>query len=91
MYEIFLKITGEVQGVGLRFSAQRQAQELKLVGWVRNTADGSVEILAQGERKNLEKFLEWANSGPAFAKINKVEVGWGKATKPHPTFTIRSS
>jgi len=45
--------TGQVQGVGFRFTAIRIAQRYKLTGWVRNVYDGTVEMLAQGDSDDI--------------------------------------
>ena len=47
-----------VQGIGFRYTTQRFAADLGLVGWVRNLKDGRVEVLAEGPQKDLEKFME---------------------------------
>ena len=53
-----LKIYGKVQGVFFRDTARIEAEKLGLTGFVRNTPDGTVEIVAEGEDKNLKKFIE---------------------------------
>lgn len=88
MQEILLKIYGEVHGVNFRYRAREAADKLGLRGWVRNTADGSVGLLAQGERANLEKLLAWANRGPKFARVEKLEVTWREATEILQSFEI---
>jgi acylphosphatase len=70
-------VRGRVQGVFFRASAQREAARLGLVGWVRNLADGSVEILAEGERAPLERLIAWAQHGPEDARVDAVETCWG--------------
>ncbi|SFJ78467.1 acylphosphatase [Methylophaga sulfidovorans] len=67
-------VSGRVQGVSYRYSAQQQAHKLGLTGWVRNLADGRVELLIQGETQQLEDMLKWANQGPRFAKVTSLEV-----------------
>lgn len=89
MSQLYIKIFGGVQGVGFRYSARTKALELRLTGYVRNLADGSVEILAQGEKANLEEFLDWTQAGPRFARIDKVEHTWTKLTKSFSDFEIR--
>ncbi|TMG57453.1 MAG: acylphosphatase, partial [Chloroflexi bacterium] len=48
-------VRGDVQGVGFRYYVQRKARQLGLPGWVRNNDDGSVELVAEGERDALEQ------------------------------------
>jgi acylphosphatase len=59
MPELHLKIIGQVQGVGFRYSCKQKADELKLTGWVKNLPDGSVETIACGEEKQLTKYEQW--------------------------------
>jgi len=47
--------TGTVQGIGFRFTVQRYALELDLVGWVKNLTNGSVEAMIEGSKENIEK------------------------------------
>jgi len=64
LHELHIKVSGEVQNVGFRYQTNKLAQGLQLTGWVRNAPDGTVEILAQGEKKNLTRLLTWARQGP---------------------------
>ncbi|EME32296.1 acylphosphatase [Galdieria sulphuraria] len=73
---VALKIFGRVQGVCYRASAAEKAEELNLVGWVRNNRDGTVEAEAQGTCDNLKLFVEWCKQGPDIAKVTKVEEQW---------------
>ena len=76
---VHLYIHGRVQGVFFRATAQKTAEELGLSGWVRNCEDGSVEAHAEGDRKSLDRFVDWCRKGPALAKINEVDVNWVSA------------
>ena len=71
-----LIVRGRVQGVFFRVSAQEVADSLNLQGWARNCSDGSVEILAQGDPKKLDKFIEWCRKGPASASVTQVDLDW---------------
>ena len=71
-----LHITGRVQGVFFRASAQRKAQELGLAGWVRNEPDGSVMAEAEGDAESLDAFIQWCKQGPAHAVVSKVTEDW---------------
>lgn len=73
---IHMHIFGDVQGVFFRANAQNEARRLGVVGWVRNVLDGSVEVLAEGERNDLEKLLEWCSHGPADASVSKIDYEW---------------
>lgn len=57
MLELIAIIHGNVQGVGFRATSKRFAESLELKGFVRNLSDGTVEICAQGPKKDLEKFI----------------------------------
>lgn len=83
-----LQITGRVQGVWYRASAQREAQRLGLRGWVRNREDGAVEAIAEGPRGDLEAFIQWCRRGPPAAEVEDVEVSWRPASGSFPAFDI---
>lgn len=68
------RVSGRVQGVYYRGSAQARARELGIVGHARNLADGSVEVLACGEATALGRFLDWLWIGPVSAVVASVEV-----------------
>jgi acylphosphatase len=67
-------IKGKVQGVFFRATAQEKAEELGITGWVRNTRDGCVEAVANGNEEALKKFIEWCHIGPSRAKVSGVIV-----------------
>jgi acylphosphatase len=67
-------ISGRVQGVFYRASAQRYAQSLALSGWVRNRRDGRVELFACGDEAVLETLEKWLEIGPEYAKVTNIEV-----------------
>jgi acylphosphatase len=64
MRTIHLRISGKVQGVFFRASAKEIADKLKIAGWVKNTLEGDVEIVAEGSSENIEKFIQWCKKGP---------------------------
>ncbi|MBI2007310.1 MAG: acylphosphatase, partial [Candidatus Blackburnbacteria bacterium] len=64
---------------------------LGVCGWVRNTEDGRVEIVAEGERRKLIKLIELVRKGPPLAKVEKVDVSWGEATWEFQNFSIVNS
>ena len=81
-----IKIYGLVQGVIFRYSAKEVADSLKITGFAKNEDDGALYIEAEGEKENLEKFLEWCKSGPSLAKVEKLEVTEGEL-KNFPKFS----
>lgn len=82
-------VTGIVQGVNFRWYTKRHAANLDLTGYVRNRADGSVEIVAEGPRDALERLLDLVRVGPPAAVVDNVEVHWGIPTGEYPYFEIR--
>jgi acylphosphatase len=70
-----VRIVGEVQGVGFRNFAVRRARPLGLSGYVQNLRDGSVRAEIEGERTQIEKFLDILKAeGPG--QIENMEVIW---------------
>jgi acylphosphatase len=83
------RVSGRVQGVGFRYAALNEAQRLGLAGWVRNLADGRVEVLAQGEAARLERFHAWLQQGPPGARVTAVERTPQVPAELPPDFHIR--
>lgn len=73
MTDTFARVTGSVQGVNYRNSTKRRADQLGLTGWVRNTADGAVELVASGDQQALEDLLTWCQRGPKRAEVTAVD------------------
>jgi len=69
-----IQVRGRVQGVGFRAWTEATARRLALSGWVRNRADGSVEIEAAGTAAALSTFVDGLNDGPPLARVTAVEV-----------------
>lgn len=86
---VHLWIEGRVQGVFFRTSAQEQAFRLGLNGWVRNCPDGSVEIVAEGERKKIDDLVGWCHQGPPGAHVHKVHIQWEDSQGAFQDFRIR--
>ena len=66
-------VSGRVQGVFYRSIAQRQARQLGLQGWVRNLADGRVEIVVYGDEDGVNTIEKWLEIGPEYAKVTNIE------------------
>lgn len=67
-------VSGKVQGVGFREFTRRNALSLGMTGWVRNLADGRVELIAAGEPDVVERFLELIAAGPPHSSVLGCEV-----------------
>lgn len=74
MKRIRLHITGRVQGVFYRKSAQEEASKLQLSGWIRNLNNGMVLAEAQGNPARLKQFMQWCHKGPARAEVTRVDT-----------------
>jgi acylphosphatase len=72
MKRVHVHISGRVQGVFFRAETQRAAMDFKLTGWVRNTADGRVEAVFEGENENVDKMIAWCRIGPPHARVENV-------------------
>lgn len=84
------RVYGRVQGVGYRLFAQRAAQSLGLVGYVRNEdSDGSVEVLAEGPAEVLQTFLERLRTGPLMSRVAFVDSRWEPISGAFAEFQIR--
>ena len=85
-----LAVYGYVQGVFFRTFASRQATKLGLTGYVRNLPGGEVvEVQAEGERKQLEKLINYLRVGPPTARVVKVVTSWSKYSGSYSGFSIR--
>jgi acylphosphatase len=73
MESIHLQIRGRVQGVGFRWFVVERARRLGLAGWVKNRADGNVEVAAAGDPAALELLEAAVAAGPAAAEVQQVE------------------
>lgn len=65
-------VSGEVQGVGFRYKAQRIAARLQITGWVRNLTDGRVELELQGEADQIDRFFPYMEDS-CYIEITRIE------------------
>ena len=82
-------VYGYVQGVSFRYYAQRQANRLRLTGWVANQADGTVQVVAEGEDEALQHMEAWLHQGSPAAQVERVESEWVEASGSFFRFEIR--
>lgn len=71
-------VRGRVQGVGYRATTMDEARRLEIAGWVRNRADGTVEVLAEGPPDKLALFLSYLHRGPRGARVSSVAEDWSE-------------
>ena len=69
---LHFQIRGRVQGVGFRWFVHREASELGLKGWVRNTEEGSVELVAAGDEESLTELRASLKKGPRGSRVDRV-------------------
>jgi acylphosphatase len=67
-------ISGRVQGVFFRACTRDEAKRLGLTGWVRNTADGRVEAVFEGEESAVDAMVSWCHKGSQYSRVEDVEV-----------------
>lgn len=88
MWQLHALIKGRVQGVGFRYTVQRYAEQMGLMGTVRNLHDGSVELYAQGSREHLEDFLLKLKEQPGMGRIDTIQTTYSNSEKEYDSFRI---
>jgi acylphosphatase len=81
-------VSGRVQGVSYRASTAAEARRLSLVGWVRNRADGTVELEAEGPADRIGALVAWCHDGPPAATVTRVDVEEREPTGADHAFRI---
>ena len=81
-------VRGRVQGVAFRWHTRAQARRLGLTGWVRNLPDGSVRLVAEGDRETLVRLGEWLEHGPDHARVDGCDLNWSDAAGKWTDFHI---
>ena len=81
-------ISGRVQGVFYRASTKNMAEQLGLKGWVRNTSDGRVETVFEGEETAVKDMISWCHNGPRSAEVSDVTVDYTKFLGEFEEFCI---
>lgn len=82
-------VEGHVQGVGFRYFVLETAQQLQLTGWVRNLVNGNVELVAEGNRTDLDKLFSAVQSGSPGSMVTIVVSDWLPAQNTFTLFSIR--
>ncbi len=76
MVRVHVFVSGIVQRVGFRYYTARKAKALGITGFVKNLPDGRVEIVAEGSREAINKFIEEVSIGPPRSKVDGMEIFW---------------
>lgn len=74
MKRVRIRVTGRVQGVWFRDSTRHEALRLGVRGWVRNTPEGAVEAVYEGDPTAVDALVEWTRHGPEHAVVTGLEV-----------------
>jgi len=82
-------VHGRVQGVGYRYQTLIEAQNLGLVGYVRNCWNGTVEVVAEGPAALLNQLLAWLHRGPRMALVRQVDLIWQMPLHDMDSFEVR--
>jgi acylphosphatase len=83
-------ISGDVQGVGYRFFAQRASARHQVVGYVKNLDDGRVEVLAEGPAPNVDAFKHELLTGPRYSSVDHIEEINVDTTGSYSSFRIEA-
>ena len=81
-------ISGRVQGVWFRASTKDTAIQLGLKGWVKNTSDGKVEAVFEGEERKVNEMISWCHVGPSLAKVTDVKIKTEESTEEFEEFNV---
>ena len=82
-------VSGTVQGVFFRARTVDRANQLGVMGWVRNTPEGKVEAVFEGDRGRVEAMIEFCRKGPEGAEVKGIEVEWEEYKGEFSGFGIR--
>jgi acylphosphatase len=84
-------LRGRVQGVGFRAHVEFYARQIGVTGWVRNVGYDTVEAVAEGERGNVERFIEMMKEGPHMSRVDESSVEWEEVTGEFREFGVGRS
>lgn len=88
MNQVHVYISGQVQGVGFRQFVRSTARKAMVTGWVRNTEDGGVEAVLQGEKETIEPLLEGIKRGPFLSEVKQFGYEWEEGEETYSAFSI---
>lgn len=87
-----IRVRGRVQNVGFRAHVEYHATQIGgITGWVRNVGNDTVEVVAEGERTTVEKFIEFVKQGPRVSRVDEANVEYEEATGEFKEFGVKRS
>ena len=89
MIQFEINITGRVQGVGFRYFVHQKANEMGITGWVKNSVEGGVIILAQGIEPELKTFIDYLYIGPTRSRVDKITVNKMQVLTVFDNFSVK--
>ncbi|MBW2219705.1 MAG: acylphosphatase [Deltaproteobacteria bacterium] len=81
-------ISGRVQGVFFRMETKRFADQTGVTGWVKNTRDGCVEAVFEGDENRVNEMINWCKKGPPFSRVMDLDVAWEGYSGEFTSFEI---
>jgi len=88
--QLVVQVAGKVQGVGFRYFVRTAALRLGITGWVRNSKDGSLCVVAEGSSYRLNQLLQALKHGPSLSAVHDVKCEWQAPTGHFSEFSIRA-
>ena len=85
---VHVLISGRVQGVWYRASTKQKAEELGITGWVRNTSEGHVEAVFEGEKAQIDEMIAWCWVGPPLAQVKDVKILPSRSEENYTSFVV---
>ena len=86
-----IRVKGFVQGVGFRAHVEYYARQIGVTGWVRNVGYDTVEAVAEGEKTQVERFIEMMKQGPRMSRVADSKVEWEDVTGEFREFGVKRS
>ena len=87
--QLFVIITGKVQGVGFRNFTQLNARQLGINGYAKNLPNGTVEVVAEGDKAQLDTLVALLKKGPRYARVDSLDIDERSFTGEYESFGIR--
>jgi acylphosphatase len=87
-HRVHVFYSGRVQGVGFRYTVERLALELGLLGFVKNLSNGRVELVCEGQQETIERLLQLIQESRLGTHITRADSSWEKPTQAFRDFTV---